>query len=281
MAIRIVTDSTSDIPYEDREKLGIDIVPLSVIFDGVRYGDGVELKKERFYQMLEKCERLPTTSQVNPDGFEGLFNSYIDTGDDVIGIFISSKLSGTYQSAMVVKETLGSDRIHIVDSMSATFGLALYVYEAIKLRDSGLPAREIYDRLISLRKRARLIAMVDTLKYLKMGGRLSTTEAVLGGMLHIKPLIAIIDGEVKSTGKERGQTAAFENIARQIKEDMPDFDHPVLFGHSNAPDIMERFETYIRETAGVRPDRVFEIGCVIGTHTGPGCVGISYISRKE
>jgi DegV family protein with EDD domain len=279
LAIRIVTDSTCDIPYEDRESLGIDIIPLSVIFDGVKYSDGVELKKEKFYEMLAKSETLPTTSQVNPDGFHDLFKGYIDAGDDVIGIFISSKLSGTYQSAEIVKNALGSDRVFVVDSESATFGLALLVYEAIKLRDEGVPANEIYGRLMELRGKINFFAAVDTLKYLKMGGRLTSAEAVLGGMLHVKPLVSIIDGEVKSVGKERGQNAAFDFIANQILEKAPDKKYPVIFGHSNSPDIMKRFNNYIFDKTGLKPDHICEIGCVIGTHGGPGCVGLAYITE--
>jgi DegV family protein with EDD domain len=281
LAIRIITDSTSDIPFEERASLGIDIVPLSVIFDGVKYSDGVELKKERFYEMLEKSETLPTTSQVNPDGFHDLFKGYIDAGDDVIGIFISSKLSGTCQSAVIVKEMLGSDRVFIVDSKSATFGAALLVYEAIKLRDTLTPAQEIYRKLMFLRDRVNFFAVVNTLRYLKMGGRLSSTEAVLGGMLHVKPLISIINGEVKSTGKERGQAAAFANIAKKIIEETPDKNHTIIFGHSNAPEIMKHFISYINEKTGVKPDHTCEIGCVIGTHSGPGCVGLAYITEEE
>ena len=277
MAIRIITDSTSDIPLENQKSLGIDIVSLNVIFEDTKYTDGVDLKKDQFYDMLSKSSTLPTTSQVNPDGFYDLFKGYIDAGDDIIGIFISSKLSGTHQSASIVKEMLGSDRIYIVDSKNASFGLALLVYDAIKQRDNGLKAREIYNNLMALRDKVKLYAAVDTLKYLKMGGRLSSSAAILGGMLNIKPLVSVVDGEVKSPGKARGQNAAFASIAEKLREALPSDDHPVLFGHSNAPHLMQLFIDHIYKSVGIKPDYICEIGCVIGTHTGPGCVGISYI----
>ncbi len=277
MAIRIITDSTSDIPLEDQKSLGIDIVSLSVIFDGKKYTDGVDLKKKEFYEMLANAEHLPTTSQVNPDGFLELFKNYIDAGDDIIGIFISSKLSGTYQSACIVQQMLASDRVYVVDSKSATFGLALLVYEAIKQRDKGISAGEIYDDLMELRDKIEFYAVVDTLKYLKMGGRLSSSAAVLGGMLNIKPLVSLIDGEVKSPGKARGQSAAFAVIAEKLKERMPDKNYPILFGHSNDPKLMDDFIKYISGSDNVEPDYVCEIGCVIGTHAGPGCVGLAYV----
>lgn len=277
MAIRIITDSTSDIPLEDQGKLGIDIVSLNVIFDSKKYTDGVDLKKKEFYEMLSKAEHLPTTSQVNPDGFEDLFKNYIDAGDDIIGIFISSKLSGTYQSACIVQQTLSSGRIYIVDSKSTTFGLALLVYEAIKQRDKGVPAKDIYDSLMLLRDKIEFYAVVDTLKYLKMGGRLSSSAAILGGMLNIKPLVSIIDGEVKSPEKARGQIAAFASIAEKLKERVPDRNYPILFGHSNDPKLMDDFIKYISESNNIKPDFIFEIGCVVGTHAGPGCVGLAYV----
>lgn len=280
MAIRIVTDSTSDIPLEDQKSLGIDIVSLNVIFDSKKYTDGVDLKKEEFYDMLAKAEHLPTTSQVNPDGFQELFKSYIDAGDDVIGIFISSKLSGTYQSACIVQQMLQSDHVYVVDSKSATFGLALLVYEAIKQRDKGVPAKDIYDSLMRLRDRIEFYAVVDTLKYLKMGGRLSSSAAILGGMLNIKPLVSLIDGEVKSPDKARGQSAAFALIAEKLKEHRPDNNYPIAFGHSNDPKLMDDFIRYISGSGNVAPDHICEIGCVIGTHAGPGCVGLAYVPAE-
>ncbi len=277
--IRIITDSTSDIPIEQQELLNIDIVPLSVIFEGKMFTDGIDLKKEQFYEMLGKSTTLPTTSQVNPSEFEPLFKRYINAGDTVIGIFISSKLSGTYQSAVIAKETVGSDRIFIVDSKSATFGLALLVYEAMKLRDNGISAEVIYNTLLLLSSQIRFFAVVNTLKYLKMGGRLSSSAAILGGVLHIKPLVSIIDGEVKSVAKERGQKAAFSWILEKLRSDEPDMQYPFVLGHSNAPELLEEFNTYITSSIKVNTPVICEIGCVIGTHSGPGCVGLAYIPK--
>ena len=279
MAIRIITDSTSDIPLEHQQSLGIDIVSLSVIFEETKYTDGVDLKKEQFYAMLRKASKLPTTSQVNPDGFEPLFKSYVDAGDVVVGIFISSNLSGTYQSAIIAKGTIGSDQIYIVDSKNATFGLALLVYEAIKLRDNGASAEQIYKTIITLSTQVKFYAAVDTLKYLKMGGRLTSTAAILGGMLHIKPLVSIVEGEVKSVAKERGQKAAFAWILKRLEDEAPDLQFPFVLGHSDAPGLMNEFKAYITSSIKTSESIVCEIGCVIGTHSGPGCVGLAYIPK--
>ena len=279
MAIRIITDSTSDIPIENGRELGIDILPLSVLFGDKRYTDGVTLKKDQFYQMLSESAALPTTTQVNPDGFLGLYKKYTDAGDTVISIHISSRLSGTYQSAVIAKEMAKSDRIYLVDSKSATFGLALLVYEAVRLRDDGADAQQIYTHLCSLIGRIRFYAAVDTLKYLKKGGRLSSSAAIIGGMLHIKPLVSVVEGEVKSVGKARGQKAAFAWIRDKLTTDPPDKKYPVFFGHSNAPRLMDDFMKVVSAFVGTVPRYVCEIGCVIGTHAGPGCVGLAYVAE--
>jgi len=278
LAIRIITDSTSDIPLENCPSLGIDIVPLSVIIDGKKYTDGVDLKKEQFYELLEKSTTLPTTSQVNPDGFLDLFKQYTDAGDDVLVILISSKLSGTYQSAIIAKDMTGSDRIRVVDSKSATFGLALLVYEAIRLRDNGSSAEDIQHHLLALRDSVQFLAGVDTLKYLKMGGRLSSSAAIIGGMLQIKPLVSVTGGEVKSVGKVRGQKAVLAHLADTLKTHPPDTRYPIVFGHTLAPQLLnELYELIQGVELGTR--YVCEIGCVIATHSGPGCIGYAYIPK--
>jgi len=278
MAIRIITDSTSDIPIDQKEALGIDIEPLSVIFGDEKYTDGYELSKKDFYKMLDECTTLPSTSQINPDGFIDLFRGYIQAGDQVIGIFISSKLSGTYQSAVIAKEEIGSDDIHIIDSKSATFGLAVLVYEAIRQRDAGVTAKEIAESLDALRHKVGFLAAVDTLKYLKMGGRLSSSAAILGGMLHIKPLVSI-NGKVESIGKARGQRDAFAQIVSLMEKSPPDSRYPLVFGHTNAPAIGDAFARFVGDTFDVTDHKMLEIGCVIGTHAGPGCVGVGYIEE--
>jgi DegV family protein with EDD domain len=263
-----------------QKELDIDIVPLSVIFGDESYIEGIEINNEQFYDMLNKTTKLPTTSQVNPDGFFDLFKSYTEAGHDIVGIFISKKLSGTYQSAVIAKEMINSDKIHIIDSKTATFGLSLLVYEAIKLRKAGVDAIQISNRINELKDKVKFIAVVDTLKYLRMGGRLSSSAAVLGGMLHVKPLVSVIDGEVKSVGKERGQKAAFFSILETLKKEPPDNRYMISFGHSNAPGLMKEFIDFIRSEINIEPMAIGEIGCVIGTHAGPGCVGLAYIPKQ-
>lgn len=281
MAIRIITDSTSDIPLDLQTKLGIEIVSLSVRFGDEEYLDGVNLSKEDFYKKLAHCEQLPTTAQVNPDKFVEVFSKYTNSGDEVIGIFISSKLSGTYQSAQIAKKILNSANIYLVDSLSATFGLALLVYEAIRMRDGGHSAAEIHSAVEKLTGRLKLYAIVDTLKYLKMGGRLSSSSALLGTILHIKPILAVEDGVIVPVDKKKGLKAAVECIAQKMTEEKPDARYQLVFGDSDAPDLTKMLKDAASVTLDIGNSQSVAIGAVVGTHTGPGCAGVAYIAAME
>ena len=225
MAIKIITDSTCDIDISRQEELGIEIVPLSIKFGDKEYIDGVTLTKSEFYKLLAQCDELPTTAQVNPKRFEKIFSDYINNGDEVIGLFISSKLSGTFQSAIIAKNLVGSEKIHLVDSKTVTFPLGLLVLEAAKMRDQGMSALEIIEKLEDLKTRLRFYAVLDTLKYLKMGGRLSPTSAFFGSVLQIKPIVSIVDGEVIAVDKKKGLRAASQSIGKKVEEEKPDTSH--------------------------------------------------------
>ncbi len=276
MAIRIVTDSTSDIPINRQAELGIEIVSLTVHFGSEEYIDGVSLTNAQFYEKLATCQELPTTAQVNPEKFEQVFRSYGEE-DEIIGIFISSGLSGTFQSAKIAKDLIQSDRIHVIDSKSATFGLALLVFEAIRMRDEGKTAKEICDTVESLVHRLKFFIALDTLKYLKMGGRLSSSSALLGTMLRIKPIITLKDGVVDVADKKPGSKAAVEAVAQVVKADKPDPKYPVVFGDSAAPDRTLMLKGFLGNDIDLANSKSVEMGAVIGTHAGPGCTGMAYI----
>jgi DegV family protein with EDD domain len=281
MAIRIITDSTSDLPLERQEELGIEIVPLSVRFGSEEYIDGVTLTKQEFYKKLTECDELPTTAQVNPDQFTKVFQKHLDAGDEVIGIFISGKLSGTYQSADIAKNILGSEKIHVIDSLNVTFGLALLVYEAVKMRDKGFSAQEICDGIYDLIKRLKFYIILDTLKYLKMGGRLSSSAAFMGTMLHIKPIISLVDGAVSVVEKKKGQKAAVEWLMQNIDQLRPDPDCEVVFGGSAAPEFVALVQNALKERGKVKSGKMVEMGAVVGTHAGPGSAGLAFIAEKD
>ena len=199
----------------------------------------------------------------------------------MVALFISSEMSGTCQSAFIAREAVDPDNIFVLDSRTVTFGLGLMVREAVAMRDKGLPAAEIYAQLEELSHRVYLLAAVNTLKYLKMGGRISAPAAVVGGMLGISPVISVWNGIVNSVGKSRGRKNAFQWIAKRIREEEPvDPDHMVIFGHSNAPDaLVECREAFAGLTPGLENAQESPIGAVVGTHVGPGAAGMAYFKK--
>ena len=279
--IRIVTDSTSDLSPARREALGVDVIPLSVHFGEEVFRDGVDITNAEFYDRLSKAETLPTTSQINPEVFADLFRKYLDQGDEIVGIFISGAMSGTCQSALIARDMVdGEDRIHVVDSRTVTFALGLLVEVAASLRDQGLSAGELATRLEELAGRLRLLAVVDTLKYLKMGGRISTASAVVGALLNISPIITIEHGLVEGIGKARGRKAAFQWIAKGMEKEAPDLSLPVACGHSNAPEAMAECQAFFADMIGAATVYASDIGSVVGTHAGPGATGIVYFRAQ-
>ena len=278
--IQIITDSTCDLSAELIEKLGVHVIPLAVNFGDEAYIDGVTIDKETFYQKLSEADKLPTTSQPNPADMLDRMTPLLEQGDEIVGIFLSSKLSGTFQSATIAADMADSDKIHLVDSLNATFALGLLVTIAARCRDEGKTAAEIVEILEDAKSRLRIIAFVDTLKYLQMGGRISAATAVVGNLLGINPLISIIDGAVESIGKARGRKAAYRHLKTLFEQDPMDDSYPVFFGASNAPDVMAELEAALTPSFS-RPAEVFhaEIGSAIGTHVGPGAAGIAYIAK--
>ena len=278
--VRFVIDSTSDITRETREKLGLTMASLTVHFGEQAFKDGVEITHDEFYSRLKTAVKLPTTSQVNPNEFEEIFKKIIDDGDDIVCLCLSAELSGTYSSAAIAAKAIAPDRIFCVDTKSATFGTYLIIKEAVKMRDLGLSAKVIAEKSSQLASRIRFIAVVDTLKYLKMGGRISAAAATLGGILGIHPIIEIRDGKIEVVGKSKGRKAAFSKLIELYLQKPADFSHGFAFGHANAPErlveLMDLFAPFVKTDDVVTSD----VGSVIGTHSGPGALGIAYIPAK-
>ena len=278
--VRIMTDSTCDLSPERQKALGVEVVPLSVHFGEESYLDGVDLSNQEFYARLREAETLPTTAQVNPEEFISRFQAHMAAGDQVVGIFIASQLSGTCQSALIARSIVDEDNIFVVDSTTVTFGLGLLVEMAARLRDRGLSAAAIAEQVEALAKRLRFYAVVGTLKYLKMGGRISGTAAVVGGMLGITPILNIRDGVVEAAAKSRGRKAAYQWMEKQLQAEPADASLPVSFGHSDSPEIMAECEAYFRERIPDMEALESDIGSVVGTHAGPGCAGIAYFVKE-
>ena len=281
MAVQIITDSASDLRPELAKELNVHLIHMRVIFEDGVYTDCVDIDKAEFYEKQAACKTLPKTTQCNPQEYCEAFQPLLDNGDEVVAIIMSSKLSGTYQSACIAKELVdGSERLHLVDSLNVTLGEGLLVREAVRMRDAGKSAAEIVAELEVLRHKVRFIAFIGTMKYLKMGGRISATTAVVGGMLNISPIVSIVDGEVKSVGQVRGKLKAM-SYAEDFASHYPvDTRHCVMFGHSRCEETLNPFMDRMKQSLNLKDCDYDELGAFIGVHAGPGCYGMAYIGLQ-
>lgn len=281
MAVQIITDSTSDLTEQEQRELNVHMLHMRVIFEDGVYTDGVDITKEQFYEKQAQAKILPKTTQVNPQEYCDAFEPLLENGDEVVAIIMSSRLSGTFQSAQIAKDMAkGGERLHLVDSLNVTIGEGLLVREAVRMRDAGATGAQIAAALEELKHRVRFVAFIGTLKYLKMGGRISTSTAVLGTMLGISPVVAIVDGEVKSVGHVRGKQKILSYTLDFFREYPVDSRHCVVFGHSRCLETMETYRDKCVQALGIRDYAWDELGAVIGTHSGPGCYGVAYIGLK-
>ncbi len=275
----ILTDSTSDITKENAQLIDVEVIALSVVFGDKSYKDGIEITKEEFFSLLENSDVNPTTSQPSPEEFLEIFEKCKKNGDNLIYIGISSKLSGTIQSAKIAKELCGYEKIYIIDSLNVTSGLEILVRTACTFRDQGMHADEIVEKITNLVPKIKFLAMVDTLKYLVKGGRLPKVAGVVGGALGIKPLVSVNYGKLESIGSARGQKNAFEKICTFISKDPIDETLPVMITNSNDNQKKCEFEKFIKEN-GINHDFLYgEVGSIVGTHAGSGAVGIAYFTK--
>lgn len=275
----ILTDSTSDMSQENANLFDVEIINLSVVFGEETFRDRVDITKQEFYQKLSESSANPTTSQPSPQEFLAIFEKYKQQGDEVVYIGISSYLSGTMQSALLAKDMCDYDKIYIVDSLNVTSGLEIVVRAACQLRDEGKNGKEIAETITKLIPKVKLFAMVDTLKYLVRGGRLSKTAGVIGGALGVKPIVSMVDGKLEAIGKARGQKCAFETIYNLIEENSIDYSLPIMVTHSNDENKRYEFEQFLI-SKGIKNEWSHgEVGSVVGTHAGPGAVGITYFSK--
>ena len=279
--IRILTDSASDILPAEAEQLGVTVIPLNVTLeDGTVLRDGVDMTPSAYYEILAGCRKLPTTSQPSPELFENFFLEAAAAEDEVIGIFLSHALSGTYQCAKLAADMANVDNVLFVDSGHVCLSEALLVRLAVQLRDSGKTAGQIAAILEHAKEHLHLVAAIDDLKYLRKGGRLPAAVAVAGGMLGIKPLITIQDGKVAMAGKARGLPGAYVALFKKVEEMggiTPAF--PALAGYTVSPREVTPIQTYLRDNLQQEDLLVRQIGCVIGTHAGPGAFGIAFFDK--
>lgn len=280
MGIRIVVDSTSDLTDEIIEKYNIKMVPLTINFENESFLDKVELSTKEFFEKLEVAEKLPTTTLVSPGAFVEVFSEILMEGDQVLGLFIASELSGTYDSARMAKNMIGSDDIHIIDTRSVCLGSFALILEAIKLVEQNKPIEEIVDELERLKEKVVVAAALDTLKYLEKGGRLTKGQAVLGTLLNIKPIIGVKDGKITVIDKIRGKNKAIKWFDEWIEKNNYDLsDKTVLLFHGRAYEQLKLLRDAIEKKYRIKNIIEQEIGAVIGTHAGPGVLGIGFLDK--
>ena len=277
MSTKIVIDSTIDLKGEIKERLTK--VPLTVHFGNEEYIDSVTITHNEFYNKLVTSQDLPTTSQATPSDFEKVF----EKEENVVAITLSSSLSGTYQSAVIASDNRND--IYVVDSQSASIGAGILTELAVDLSNKGKSAGEISEILKRERENVCIVAMLDTLEYLKRGGRISKAVAFAGSMLSIKPIIALINGEIKILGKARGQKQGNALIISEIeKMGGIDFSRPFILGYTGQNDSL--LKQFISETESVwenvnTPLVISQVGSVIGTHAGPGAVAVAFFKKTK
>lgn len=279
MSVRIVIDSASDITKQRADEMHLDFMPLKTIFGDEEYLDGITITHEGFYEKLIECGMIPSTSQVTPYEFEKMFREIHEAGDTAVVITLSSLLSGTYQSAVLAMQPY-RDSIFLVDSMNLSLGIQNLILYAVRLRDQGLSAAEIAQELDRVKNKIVVLAVFDTLEYLKQGGRISRSAAWAGTMLSIKPVISVVNGEVVILGKARGSKNGNNMLIQNIEQGGGvDFSMPYCLGYSGLDDTL--LQKYIQDSSALWKGKtdhlpISTIGSVIGTHAGPGAIGVSF-----
>mgnify|MGYP006067399375 FL=1 len=281
--IRIITDSAADMEKAELEKYSVTSVPLSVSFGENTYLDGVNLEKDRFYELLETEEEFPKTSQPSPDTFLKEFESAKEAGDEVIVILISGSLSGTFQSANIARQMAEYDSIYIIDSLNATGGEKALIFHAASLRDKGYTAKEIAAELEKLKTRLRLVAGLDTLEYLCKGGRLSKTAAGIGTLANIKPIIKLTpEGTVGLAEKCMGRKSTMNKLVKHLDKTGVDSSFPLYMLYSYDKGNCDEFADKLKEKGYNLDNAVFtNVGPTIGAHVGKGAFGIVYFIPEE
>jgi len=277
MAIKIIVDSTSDIPVDLIEKYGIEVVPLTVNFEDKCYLDKIEITSQEFFNKLAESEKLPTTSQASPGAFVEVFEKALEEGHEILGIFISTKFSGTCESARMAKDMVGSDKIHIIDSQTACLGACLLILEAVKLVNKGLNIKEIVEKLEEMKPKVSIYAGVDTLKYLEKGGRLSKGAATVGALLNIKPILRVKNSNIESIDKVRGKNKILKWLEDFIDGNVNIENRTVAIYHSVNEELAISLKNTLEEKYNEKEIFIGEIGSVIGTHVGPNAIAIGYI----
>jgi DegV family protein with EDD domain len=273
--VRIVTDSTADLNQAQQESAGVSVVPLNVRFGDQVFKDHLDLSTDEFFSRLKASPQLPKTSQPAVGAFEEVFRKHREAGDDVVAVLISSKVSGTVGAAEMAAKSVDGEHIEVIDSLTTSMALGFLALEGAKLAKSGADRSEVGQRIRSLIPKAKVLAAVDTLTYLERGGRIGRARALLGSLLNVKPLITLQDGEVAPLGRARGRVQAIDKLVSLLERDGKLSNLAVL--HGGARSDAERLRDRVSGNYPGLEIPLAETGAVIGTYTGPGVIGFTYI----
>lgn len=278
--VKIITDSAADLTEDVVKQLGIDVVPLSIRFDDEEFTDGIELTRETFWNRIAESSDLPSTSAPSPGAFETAFKQAASDGfDSVVCLLISSKISATYQIGLnAAKAVSDSITVHVVDTQACTIAEGLLVIEAANLAQKGQSAQSIISAIDDLKTRVHLYGALDTLENLRKGGRIGAANAFFGSLLSIKPIVGLVDGEVKAIGRARTRGKALDALLDILKEHS-NAQH-ITIGHAYAPDIATIRDRF-RDATSAEELPVAIIGPVVGAHTGPRLTAISFVTPTE
>src|SRR5690242_11373505 len=267
----VVTDSTADLPREWQGRYGIEVVPLKVLFGKETFRDGVDMTNEQFFRRLAAATSLPTTSAPSPGEFAEVYRRLAKDHDGCISIHLGAQLSATVEAARVGAQSVEGFKVNVIDSQTVSMPVAFLCRVAAEAESLEAATAAVEQRV----PKTRVLALLDTLRYLEMGGRLSRAQALIGTMLDLKPLLLVADAEIKPVDRVRTRSRAIPRMIEYFKGDLP-VEHMAVM-HAQAADEAEQIATALRKDLADGEVTVGQIGSVLGTHTGPKALGIVYI----
>ena len=279
--IQIICDTMNDVPKEIVEKYNIEILPATIVFDGIEYKAGVDIEGDEFYKMLRSSNSMPTTSQVTYATFKDTFEKYLDEGKKILYLSGSSAASGTYQSAMIAKNDIESDDIHIFDTYSLCIGGGMLITEAAIMAQESNDIDYIINKLNEYKEKVEVYISVDSLDYLHKGGRISGTKATIGTILNIKPILKIEDGVVKQKTQVRGSKKIIPTLIEQLKLQVGDdfSDKEVYVGYGDDIEECNKFVEKVKNELSPKSVRIFQIGACVACHSGPDVFGLACLNK--
>ena len=279
--IQIICDTMNDVPKEIVEKYNIEILPATIVFDGIEYNAGVEIEGDEFYKMLRSSNSMHTTSHVTYATFKDTFEKYLDEGKKILYLSGSSAASGTYQSAMIAKNDIESDDIHIFDTYSLCIGGGMLITEAAIMAQESNDIDYIINKLNEYKEKVEVYFSVDSLDYLHKGGRISGSKATIGTILNIKPILKIEDGVVKQKTQVRGSKKIIPTLIEQLKLQVGDdfSDKEVYVGYGDDIEECNKFVEKVKNELSPKSVKIFQIGACVACHSGPDVFGLACLNK--